>query len=99
MIGIAHTGSGKSLVFTLPAVLFALEQELNLPFVRGEGPYALIVCPSRELARQLYDLCKFLAESLEQAGHSRLNIALCIGGKVEWIWKTPSNSDDNLIDL
>ncbi|XP_063727108.1 probable ATP-dependent RNA helicase DDX41 [Symsagittifera roscoffensis] len=81
MIGIAHTGSGKSLVFTLPAVLFALEQELNLPFVRGEGPYALIVCPSRELARQLYDLCKFLAESLEQAGHSRLNIALCIGGE------------------
>ena len=46
MIGIAFTGSGKTLVFALPAVLFSLEQEIRLSFKRGEGPYALIVGPS-----------------------------------------------------
>ena len=46
MIGIAFTGSGKTLVFTLPIIMFSLEQEKRLPFSRGEGPYGLIICPS-----------------------------------------------------
>ncbi len=46
MIGIAFTGSGKTLAFSLPAVMTALEVEARLPFVRGEGPAALILCPS-----------------------------------------------------
>ena len=46
MIGIAFTGSGKTLVFTLPIIMFCLEQEKRLPFVQGEGPYGLIICPS-----------------------------------------------------
>ncbi len=46
MIGIAFTGSGKTLVFTLPLFMFCLEQEIKLPFKRNEGPYGLIICPS-----------------------------------------------------
>lgn len=46
MIGIAFTGSGKTLVFTLPIIMFALEQEKKLPFVKNEGPYGLCICPS-----------------------------------------------------
>ena len=46
MIGIAFTGSGKTLVFTLPIIMFALEQEKRLPFIKNEGPYGLIICPS-----------------------------------------------------
>ena len=46
MIGIAFTGSGKTLVFTLPVVMFCLEQEKRMPFTMGEGPYGLIICPS-----------------------------------------------------
>lgn len=46
MIGIAFTGSGKTLVFTLPIVMFCLEQEKKLPFMKREGPYGLIICPS-----------------------------------------------------
>ena len=46
MIGIAFTGSGKTLVFTLPIIMFALEQEKRLAFEQGEGPYGLIICPS-----------------------------------------------------
>ncbi len=46
MIGIAFTGSGKTIVFALPIVMFCLEQEKRLPFTKNEGPYGLIVCPS-----------------------------------------------------
>ena len=55
--------------------------ESSLYLVPGEGPYSLIVCPSRELARQLYDFCRFLCEALEEANYPRLNISLCIGGE------------------
>ncbi len=46
MIGIAFTGSGKTLVFSLPIVMFSLEQEKKMPFTQGEGPYGLVICPS-----------------------------------------------------
>ncbi len=46
MIGIAFTGSGKTLVFTLPIIMFSLEQEKVMPFGKSEGPYGLIICPS-----------------------------------------------------
>jgi len=39
MIGIAFTGSGKTLVFVLPLLMFCLEQEIKLPFNPNEGPY------------------------------------------------------------
>lgn len=39
MIGIAFTGSGKSMVFILPIIMFSLEQEKKLPFMNNEGPY------------------------------------------------------------
>ena len=53
MIGIAFTGSGKTLVFTLPLVMFCLEQEKRIPFTMGEGPYGLIVCPSVSFMRRV----------------------------------------------
>lgn len=46
MIGIAFTGSGKTLAFCIPAIMMALEAEVKLPFVRGEGPVGVILCPS-----------------------------------------------------
>lgn len=42
MIGIAFTGSGKTLVFVLPLLMFCLEQEVKLPFMPHEGPYGTI---------------------------------------------------------
>ncbi len=27
-----------------------------MPFQSGEGPYALIICPARELARQTFEV-------------------------------------------
>ncbi|RWS13509.1 putative ATP-dependent RNA helicase DDX41-like protein [Dinothrombium tinctorium] len=80
IIGIAFTGSGKTLVFVLPIIFFCLEQESKLPFIKGEGPYGLIICPSRELAKQTYEIIKYYCEELENNGFPRLRICLCIGG-------------------
>ncbi|WFD42817.1 RNA helicase [Malassezia psittaci] len=80
MIGIAFTGSGKSVTFTLPLVLFAIEAETRLPFDASDGPLGLILCPSRELARQTYDSVVAMAEALDRAGYKRIKALLCIGG-------------------
>ncbi|RXK42320.1 ATP-dependent RNA helicase DDX41 [Tremella mesenterica] len=81
MIGIAFTGSGKTLTFTLPAIMLALEAEMRLPFVRGEGPVGLIICPSRELARQTYEGCQAMCKALSDSGdYPELRSLLCIGG-------------------
>lgn len=81
MIGIAFTGSGKTLTFTLPAILQSLEMEMKLPFVKGEGPVGLIICPSRELARQTYEGCVAMCTKLSEGGkYPELRSLLCIGG-------------------
>lgn len=80
MIGIAFTGSGKTLVFVLPLLMFCLEQEKRLPFIQNEGPYGLIVCPSRELAKQTFEIVSFFVRDLEGAGYPSLRGCLCIGG-------------------
>lgn len=81
MIGIAFTGSGKTLAFCLPLIMLALEDESKLPFVRGEGPVGVILCPSRELASQTYENVVQWAEALSNSGsYPRLNTLLCMGG-------------------
>jgi ATP-dependent RNA helicase DDX41 len=66
MVGIAFTGSGKTLAFGLPLVMAALEEELRMPLLPGEGPVGVIMAPSRELARQTFDLIVELAGALRQ---------------------------------
>ena len=78
--GIAYTGSGKTLVFVLPIVMFALEQEKRLPFERNEGPYGLIVCPSRELAKQIQENVEYFAQNLHKEGMPLIRSCLAIGG-------------------
>lgn len=80
MIGIAFTGSGKTLVFVLPMVMLSLQEEIRMPLERGEGPVGLIVCPSRELARQTFDVVEEFSAALEMDGYPRLRSMLCIGG-------------------
>lgn len=81
MIGIAFTGSGKTLAFSLPLLLLALEAEMKLPFIQGEGPVGIIVCPSRELARQTYEGLLAMALACAQSGkYPQIGTLLCIGG-------------------
>lgn len=82
MIGIAFTGSGKTLVFALPAIMAAWEMEARMPHLTGGGPASLILSPSRELARQTFDIvtefCKRIADA--PRGGPRLRTFLAIGG-------------------
>jgi ATP-dependent RNA helicase DDX41 len=71
MIGIAFTGSGKTLVFGLPAVMAAVQEEVRMPLVGGEGPVALVLCPSRELARQTLEVIDGFVAAVKQ-GELRL---------------------------
>ncbi|XP_042018920.1 DEAD-box ATP-dependent RNA helicase 35A-like [Salvia splendens] len=80
MIGIAFTGSGKTLVFVLPLVMIALQEEMMMPINPGEGPFGLVVCRSRELARQTFEVVELFLESLKEAGYPELRPLLCIGG-------------------
>jgi ATP-dependent RNA helicase DDX41 len=63
-IGVATTGSGKTMVFTLPAVMRAMEEELKEPLRRGDGPICIIMSPSRELAKQTFEIARQLCDSL-----------------------------------
>lgn len=80
MIGIAFTGSGKTLVFVLPIIMFCLEQEIKLPFLKNEGPYGLVICPSRELAKQTDEIIRYYTQCLANDGMPTLRCCLCIGG-------------------
>lgn len=68
MIGIAFTGSGKTMVFCLPMVMLALEQEQRMPFIPGEGPFCICLSPSRELARQTHEQVSSFCEALHEEG-------------------------------
>jgi len=80
MIGIAFTGSGKTLVFSLPMIMISLEQERKMPIVRGEGPFGLCINPSRELARQTYDVVKEHTDALGFGGYPAMRVLLAMGG-------------------
>ncbi|KAL8103576.1 DEAD-box ATP-dependent RNA helicase 35 isoform X2 [Apium graveolens] len=80
MIGIAFTGSGKTLVFVLPIIMMAVQEELMMPIAPGEGPFGLIVCPSRELARQTYDVVEEFLTSMREYNYPEIRPLLCIGG-------------------
>jgi len=80
LIGIAYTGSGKTLVYVLPLIMFCLEQEARLPFTRDEGPYGLIIVPSRELAKQIHEIIEHFAKVLKEHRMPKLRSCLAIGG-------------------
>ncbi|KAG5346685.1 DDX5 helicase, partial [Acromyrmex charruanus] len=50
MVGIAQTGSGKTLAYILPAIVHINHQPR---LSRNDGPIALILAPTRELAQQI----------------------------------------------
>ena len=51
MIGIAQTGTGKTLAFLLPAMVHIQGQ--TVPRNQREGPTVLVMAPTRELAQQI----------------------------------------------
>lgn len=71
VIGIAKTGSGKTLGFLLPLFRHAMDQR---PLDQGEGPIGIIMTPTRELAIQITKDCRKFAK------HMRLRTVCVYGG-------------------
>ncbi|XP_063240903.1 uncharacterized protein LOC134541406 [Bacillus rossius redtenbacheri] len=60
MVGIAQTGSGKTLAYMLPATVHINHQE---KLSRGDGPIALVLAPTRELAQQIQTVARDFGSS------------------------------------
>lgn len=79
IIGVAKTGSGKTLSFVLP-ILMAIDDEKKYCQEKGKTynnekmPRALIMAPTRELACQIFDSAEPFAKSVGQ------DIAVIYGG-------------------
>lgn len=71
LVGIAMTGSGKTLGYLLPAIIHINNQ----PYLNeGDGPIALILAPTRELATQIQEVASEFGKS------SKIKITAVYGG-------------------
>ncbi|XP_040298242.1 probable ATP-dependent RNA helicase DDX46 [Bufo bufo] len=61
LIGIAKTGSGKTIAFLLPMFRHIMDQR---PLEEAEGPISVIMTPTRELALQITKECKKFSKTL-----------------------------------
>ncbi|KAI3384556.1 hypothetical protein SNEBB_003623 [Seison nebaliae] len=71
VVGIAQTGSGKTMAFLLPAVRHLQGNERTSTKNR---PRCLVLAPTRELAQQIHQVAKLFSES------KRIRTACCYGG-------------------
>eukprot|EP00126_Sphaerothecum_destruens_P009424 Sdes_comp20504_c1_seq1m14987 len=71
MIGIAETGSGKTLSYILPAIVHINAQPV---LRRNDGPIVLVLAPTRELAYQIKEEASKFGQS------SRIRNAVVYGG-------------------
>jgi ATP-dependent RNA helicase DDX46/PRP5 len=71
VIGVAKTGSGKTIAFLLPMFRQIKDQR---PLDALDGPIALVMSPTRELATQIHKDCKPFLKALN------LRSACCYGG-------------------
>ncbi|KAI0140795.1 P-loop containing nucleoside triphosphate hydrolase protein [Pestalotiopsis sp. NC0098] len=53
LIGVAVTGSGKTAAFLLPLLVYISELPPLTEINKNDGPYALILAPTRELVQQI----------------------------------------------
>ncbi|TQD97058.1 hypothetical protein C1H46_017370 [Malus baccata] len=72
LLGCAETGSGKTAAFAVPMIQHCLAQP---PVQRGDGPLALVLAPTRELAQQIEKEVKVFSASLES-----FRTAIVVGG-------------------
>lgn len=93
LIGVAETGSGKTASFLIPMLIFLQSKPKLDP---KEGPYCLVMAPTRELAQQIHqEVQKFnlFRSILLVGGHSLQGFALNYG---EIVIATPGRLKDCL---
>ncbi len=62
VLGAAKTGSGKTLAFLLPSI----DLLIKVKFTPRNGTGVLVISPTRELAMQIYEVCRDLAQFCSQ---------------------------------
>lgn len=62
LIGIAETGSGKTLSYLLPMIRHIRDQR---PLKENEGMIALVMAPTRELVLQIYKETKNIVKACD----------------------------------
>lgn len=72
LLGCAETGSGKTAAFSIPMIQHCLAQP---PVRHGDGPLALVLAPTRELAQQIEKEVKAFSRSLDN-----FRTAIVVGG-------------------
>ena len=88
LIGIAETGSGKTAAFGIPLVQYLLQLHpdvTSIERVAEQGPLAMVLAPTRELALQIDgEFQKLLGFSFSHQGETKKNRILCcpiVGGQ------------------
>ncbi|KAL1645654.1 mRNA splicing protein prp28 [Didymella pomorum] len=100
LIGVAVTGSGKTAAFILPLLVYISQLPPLGPMNRNDGPYALVLAPTRELAQQIEVEAKKFANPLGfrtaviVGGHSIEEQAFQMRDGVEIIIATPGRLVD-----
>ncbi|KAM3966305.1 ATP-dependent RNA helicase p62 [Aphomia sociella] len=97
-VGIAQTGTGKTLAYLLPAVVHIKEKQSR----KGLGPRVLILAPTRELARQIEQVAKDFRRLLNircaciYGGANRATQAATLQAGVDIVIATPGRLNDFL---
>ncbi|OII74332.1 U5 SNRNP 100 kd protein [Cryptosporidium ubiquitum] len=106
MIGIAETGSGKTIAFLIPLICNVGNKPALDYKTSQEGPYGLILAPARELALQIDDEAQKLLSKANEL--KRIRTLAIVGGRnidqqafllrkgVEIIVATPGRMQDCL---
>ncbi|KAF5726618.1 DEAD-box ATP-dependent RNA helicase 21 [Tripterygium wilfordii] len=75
VIGIAGTGSGKTAAFILPMLNYISRLPPTSEENEAEGPYAVVMAPSHELAQQIE------VETVKFAHYLGIRVVLVVGGR------------------
>ncbi|TVU44027.1 hypothetical protein EJB05_03451, partial [Eragrostis curvula] len=74
VIGVAETGSGKTVAFVLPMLSYITRLPPMTEQNKDQGPYALVLAPTRELAQQIE------AETMKLATYLGIQVMSIVGG-------------------
>lgn len=104
LIGVAVTGSGKTAAFLLPLLVYIAELPRldEFEWRKNDGPYAIILAPTRELAQQIEIEAKKFADPLNftvvsiVGGHSLEEQAYSLRNGAEIVIATPGRLVDCL---
>uniref|UniRef100_A0A1I8EU04 RNA helicase n=1 Tax=Wuchereria bancrofti TaxID=6293 RepID=A0A1I8EU04_WUCBA len=75
VLGIAKTGSGKTVAYLWPAIVHIMDQP---DLKEGDGPISLVIVPTRELALQVYQEAKRYCKVYN------INVVCAYGGGNKW---------------